>query len=146
MRTSLVVTAIAVAGLVALPATASAAKVELEGTFSGKTETPPGDPDGKGKAAITVNTKTREVCWKYTGIKNIDKPAATHIHKAKKGAAGPIVVDFMSAKTKGCVTTTKAIAKDLAANPKSYYANIHTAAFPAGAIRAQLALAPRSKT
>ena len=91
------------------------------------------DSDGKGKAEVTVDTKTRKICWEYTGIKGIDKPVATHIHKGKKGAAGPIVVDFMSAKTKGCVTSTKAIVKDVVKNPASYYANIHTAAFPGGA-------------
>src|SRR3954470_12163860 len=139
MRPHLVVLSLSAALLVALPATASASKVELKGTFSGKAENPPGDLDGKGKAEITVDTKSGKVCWEYTGIKGIDKPVATHIHKAKKGSSGPIVVDFMSAKLKGCVTATKSVAKDLAKNPAGYYANIHTAAFPGGAIRAQLA-------
>src|SRR3954470_20784352 len=140
MRPSFVVLPLAAAALVALPATASASTVKLKGTFSGKAEKPAGDPDGKGKAEITINTKTLKVCWEYTGVKGIDKPVATHIHKAKKGASGPIVVDFMSAKLKGCVTGTKAVVRDLAKSPTGYYANIHTAAFPGGAIRAQLAL------
>jgi hypothetical protein len=140
MRPTFVVLSLAAAAILALPATASAATVKLKGTFSGKAEVPAGDPDGKGKAEITVNTKTFRVCWEYTGIKNIDKPVATHIHKAKKGSSGQIVIDFKSAKLKGCVTSTKAKTRDLVKDPKSYYANIHTAAFPGGAIRAQLAL------
>jgi hypothetical protein len=148
MRRLLVPAAIALVALLAIPAVAAAAKVNLVGTFSGKAEAPtPGDPDGTGKAAITVDTKTREVCWAFTGVKNIAKPIAAHIHKAKKGSAGPIVVDFSMPKykSKGCVTTTKALAKDIAANPASYYANIHTSDFPGGAIRAQLKAAPKTK-
>ena len=143
MRPTFVVLSLSAAALVALPATASASVVNLVGTFSAKAESPPGPPGGAGKAAITVNTKTREVCWSFTKLKNIDTPVAAHIHKGKKGASGAIVVDFSTPKykSKGCVTTTKALAKDIATNPKNYYANIHTAKFPGGAIRAQLALA-----
>ena len=37
------------------------------------------------------------------------------------------------------MTVADALAQDLAANPADYYFNIHTTAFPGGAIRGQLA-------
>jgi len=143
MRPSYAVLPLAAAALIALPATASAAEVDLGGTFSAKAETPPGPPGGTGKAAITVNTKTREVCWSFTKLKSVGTPVAAHIHRGKKGVNGVIVVDFSTPKykSKGCVkAASSALAKDLARNPKNYYANIHTAAFKAGAVRAQLSL------
>ena len=141
MRPSFVVLPLAAAALVAVPTTASASEVKLGGTFSAKAEVPPLPGSGSGKAAITVDTKTREVCWTFTKIKGIGTPVAAHIHKGKKGVNGLIVVDFATPKykAKGCVTAaSKTLVKDIAKNPKNYYANIHTAAAPGGAIRAQL--------
>jgi len=82
------------------------------------------------------------VCRRFTGLKNVGTPVAAHIHKGKKGVNGVIVIDFSTPKykSKGCVkAASSALAKDLAKNPKNYYANIHTKAFPGGAVRAQLA-------
>jgi CHRD domain len=144
MRSSLVVAALALVAL-ALPATVAAKRVALEGTFSGKAEKPgPGDSDGKGTVTIQVNTKDGAICWELEGIKKIDKPLAAHIHKGKKGVAGQIVVDISKPRytMAGCTRTTALpLARDIAANPAGYYVNIHTKAFPNGAIRAQLAAA-----
>jgi hypothetical protein len=145
MRPTFVVLPLAAVALVALPATASAAEVDLVAPLTAKAESPPGPSGGAGKAAVTVNTKTRQVCWTFTKLKNIDTPVAAHIHKGKKGVNGLIVVDFATPKykSKGCVTAaSKALAKDIATNPKNYYVNIHTKKFPGGAIRGQLAVAP----
>src|SRR4051794_29419539 len=48
----------------------------------GNTETPKGDPNGKGTAKITLNTSTGRVCFKLTWS-NIGNPVAAHIHKGK---------------------------------------------------------------
>ena len=80
-----------------------------------------------------------EVPRRPAWVGKIDKPLASHIHKGAAGTAGPVVVPLGAAyKAKGC---TKAPAKVVAAieeHPSSYYVNIHTTKYPAGAIRGQL--------
>jgi len=128
---------------VAVPTVALASgtkgEVELEAYLSGKVEVPKGDPNGKGTALVKIDGS--QVCWSFTGVKNIDKAVAAHIHKAPAGKAGNVVVAFFAGtyKAKGCVRAKPAaLASAIAANPKAYYVNIHTAKYPAGAIRGQL--------
>ena len=103
-----------------------------------------GDPDGTGTAAITVNVGQQRVCWDIT-VNNIAAPTRAHIHKAPAGVAGPIVVGFFEAANvdlDGCTPTTqpvdRALLRDILQHPQNYYVNVHTADFPAGAIRGQL--------
>jgi hypothetical protein len=106
--------------------------------LTGGVEVPKGAPAGHGTAAITINGT--KVCWKFSGLTGIDKPTAAHIHKGAAGTAGPVVVPFGAAfKPTGCMATTAALAKAILAAPSSYYVNVHTAKFPGGAVRAQLA-------
>src|SRR3954470_19967169 len=105
----------------------------------GSAETPKGDPNGKGTAKFTLNTSTGKVCFKLTWSA-IGNPVAAHIHKGKKGVAGPVVVPFFggTAKHSGCVKASKSLVAKIAKSPAGYYVNVHTQAFPGGAIRAQL--------
>jgi hypothetical protein len=129
-------------GLLCLPALALAAVSAGTKTFTttllGSNEVP--KATGSGKAVITLNAGTGKVCWTYSSLKGISKVNASHIHKAPKGKAGAVVVAFFSGalKTKGCVTASKALVKAIEKNPSGYYVNIHTAKYPAGAIRGQL--------
>lgn len=109
------------------------------------TFTPPwtGDPDGVGTALITVNPGQREVCWE-TSASNITLPAtASHIHRAEALVRGPIVV-FLSPPdatggATGCTSgVDRGLLLDILRNPSEFYVNVHTADFPAGAIRGQL--------
>ena len=80
----------------------------------------------------------------------ITAPTAAHIHEGRAGVAGPVVVLFFQPGTNaaslpdtlssvaGCVDVDPALARRIAANPRDYYVNIHTADFAAGAIRGQL--------
>jgi len=123
---------------VALAASHAAKPLKFEAYLLGKSEVPKGAPSGKGTAKITI-TGTK-VCWKFTGVKGIDKVTASHIHVGTAGKSGNVVVAFFagSLKSTGCVTATAAAVKGIEKNPKGYYVNIHTLKFPAGAIRGQL--------
>ena len=107
--------------------------------LSGSVESPAGSPTGSGKARIFYDMKEGLMCWSLA-VKGMNPAIAAHIHKAPAGAAGPIVVP-LSAPTpgsKGCVGTSRALIRDIAANPAQYYVNVHTRDFPAGAVRGQL--------
>ncbi len=144
MRTGRLLAAglLAVTAMLTLPA-AHAATTNLRADMTGPQETsPPGPADAKGTAAITLDDAANTVCYQltYTGI---SKPTAAHIHAGAKGVAGPPVVTFDVQKTgdKGCVPADHTVIGQILANPAGYYVNIHTAEFPKGAMRGQLAKA-----
>jgi hypothetical protein len=103
-----------------------------------------GDPDGTGTASITVNVGQQRVCWDIS-VNNIAAPMRGHIHHAPALTNGPIVVGFFepaAVALKGCTPTTQPVDRrlltDIIQHPRDYYVNVHTADFPAGAIRGQL--------
>ncbi len=120
----------------ALALAAGPSSVKLETKLSGNAEVPKGAPAGKGTADVTITG--RRVCWDFT-LSGIDRPLVAHIHRARAGTAGPIVVPLGAAyKREGCTTAGAALARAIIANPAGYYVNVHTAKFPSGAVRGQL--------
>jgi CHRD domain len=143
MRTRVLVACLL--GLLCIPALALAAASAGTKTFTttllGNNEvTPKGAPNGSGKAVVTLNSATGKVCWTFSSVKGISKVNAAHIHKAPKGKSGAVVVPFFTGalKTKGCVKASKSLITAIEKSPSAYYVNIHTAKYPAGAIRGQL--------
>ena len=130
------------AALIAGAATAADGGRKLQTNLTGAAEIPgPGDPDGTGTAQITVNPGQKQVCFKLR-VSNIAPATAAHIHEAAPTAAGPVVVTLgapASGTSSGCVTVTRALALEILKDPGDYYVNVHNAAFPAGAVRGQLA-------
>ena len=126
-----------------LSGSASAADARLVAYMFGANERPdPGDPDGVGRAVITINDATNTICV-ATQFTNVDLPiTGYHIHLAPPTSAGPVVIPFnppASFQDYQCkVVENEALLDDIAANPQNYYINLHNAAFPGGAIRGQL--------
>jgi hypothetical protein len=127
------------AGLVFAVSSFGASNKTYTVSMNGKQENPKGDPNGKGTAKLTFEQSKGKLCFNlsWTGI---SKPVASHIHKGKKGVAGPVVIPIFAGtpKHKGCVPASKSLIGKINKNPGGYYVNIHTAQFPGGAIRAQL--------
>jgi CHRD domain len=134
-----VVAAIAVGG--AAPASADQGPKILATTLSGAEEFPgPGDPDGFGAAGLVISADRERICYVLAAFR-IGTAVAAHIHEAPAGDDGPIVVPLRT-PTRGfsaaCATVDAALGGAIADTPEQFYVNVHTAAFPAGAIRGQL--------
>ena len=135
----------------ALAGAASAARMDdagsggrpLSTTLTGDAEVPgPGDPDGSGTAALTINPGRGEICYELSA-ENITLPAAAaHIHVGPADEFGPVVVGLsppnQNGFSSGCVEVSRELALAIVQNPDNYYVNVHTSDFPDGAIRGQL--------
>ncbi|MEU9151589.1 CHRD domain-containing protein [Streptomyces sp. NPDC048417] len=129
--------------------TGSTRSVVLVASLRGANEVPVaggpavGDKDGVALEFIQVKggKVTVAVTWRGTG-----RPTDLHIHQGAEGTNGGVKIDFgkLLKKAKGhSVTgsvkvTDKALLKQLTTDPGSFYANLHTAEFPGGAVRGQL--------
>ena len=112
--------------------------------MTGAAERPgPGDPDAVGRAVITIDDETNQLCLALQFV-NVTLPTSgLHIHVAPPTDPGPIVVRFSNPTTNQlyeCVTVSdEALLDNIAANPHLYYINLHTTPlYAAGAIRGQL--------
>jgi aldose sugar dehydrogenase len=121
-----------------------AESVHLKATLTGQAEVPgPGDPDGNGAANVLLNREANQICFSIV-VSDIELPAAAaHIHTGKAGVAGPVVVPLTppdeSGVSSGCVSEVDpALIEAIIAKPASYYVNVHTTDFAAGAVRGQL--------
>jgi hypothetical protein len=111
----------------------------FSGTMNAASEVPPNMTRGSGLAEAWLNRDTNVLKYKIT-YSGLSGPAtAGHFHgPAAAGANAGVVLPFASAESpiEGQATLTPAQAADLLAG--KWYANIHTAANPAGEIRGQM--------
>lgn len=80
------------------------------------------------------------LCY-YLEVYGLDEVTAAHIHKGKDGENGPpvVVLEFEGAdRDEVCLEVEAELLADMARHEERYYVNVHTAAYPAGAIRGQL--------
>jgi CHRD domain len=107
--------------------------------LTGAAETPAGDPDGAGAAAVSFDGAL--VCWDltYTGIAT---PIGGHIHRLSSGDVVVPFSGFNAADSSGCNTIVPTLAAEIVANPGAFYVNLHNPDFPKGAIRGPLSAGP----
>lgn len=128
-----------------LAGSATIASAESGAKFSAKlrgaAEVPgPGDPDGKGSAAINIPSDKSELCYKVS-VKDIGTATMAHLHSGSATQAGPVSVTLAAPATgssSGCVAIDPDLADAIRKSPEAYYVNVHNAEFPNGAIRGQL--------
>ena len=130
----------------ALAAVSPGSGAPLVATLKGASEVPAAnDPAAGGTALIRLNPGQRTVCFDISWSKVPGTVQHAHIHKAPAGTAGPIVVPLFNgsfagtASDSGCVSADRALINAIIDNPGSYYVNIHSTVYPAGAARGQLA-------
>jgi hypothetical protein len=137
----------ATAGAYAYAATPSAKDaVYLVSSLQGRNEVPGakgrvGDPDGRAVEVLKVQGSTVSYAVRWKGI---GTPTEAHIHAGGPGVNGDVKIELFDAPRPGefargsvKVTDTKLLAS-LVADPGTFYANLHTARFPGGAVRGQL--------
>ena len=126
--------------ILALSSTVLAAETVLTATLAGDATT---DANGTGTARITLDPAAGTACWDLT-VMNIEPVTQSHIHEGAAGVSGPVVVpldvDGFTGTSTGCTpNVATATLQAIIDNPAGYYVNVHTADFPGGAIRGQLA-------
>ena len=141
LRNSLAI--LTAAGLAIVPATAMAAGVKFEAALKGANETAGGDPDGTGRFSAEIDAETGDVCYVLVADK-IAKPVAAHVHTGAAGSDGPpvLTIEVTGADGDMCLAAEPDVLKLIVAAPEGYYVNVHTADFPKGAMRGQLAKSP----
>ena len=147
LRMLLLVAAVSMVGMLAVGAPAYGQGRPFSTVLSGAAEVPgPGDPDATGSASLTLNQGQGQVCFELSWAGVDGTVVAAHVHAAPVGVAGPIVVPLFTNvalagtdSASGCVAgVSEELLKAIRHDPASYYVNIHSDLFPAGAVRGQL--------
>jgi hypothetical protein len=101
---------------------------------------PTGAPKGTGTFKYQDVVSQGLLCYSMT-YSHIDTTIASHIHKAKAGVAGNVVIPLSATSPiskSGCVKASKSLLTAIEKHPSQYYVNVHTKKYPGGAIRGQL--------
>ena len=85
-----------------------------------------------------------KICFSIV-VNKIDRPVELHIHRGVKGTNGDVVVPFIPPPNgnpgfnAGCTAgINPLLVNRIKRTPNAYYINVHTVAFPEGALRGQL--------
>jgi hypothetical protein len=137
------VAAVAALSIALAAAPALASELKYNTVLSGQSETPPNDSKGTGTVDATYDTDTKTLTWTIDYHDLSGDVMAAHFHgPAKEGEkADPVVPipDPLASPIKGSATLTDAQYDDL--NKGLWYFNLHTAKYPDGELRGQMAAA-----
>src|SRR5258706_427023 len=118
----------------------------LGAVLTASQEVPPTTTSGFGNATVTFDSTRANITVTITANNLGAAINNFHIHEGAAGVAGPVVENLIvlgGVFVNGTMTGTFPIAADVALrmvqNPGNFYVNVHTTAFPNGAIRGQLA-------
>ncbi|BFU42560.1 CHRD domain-containing protein [Krasilnikovia sp. MM14-A1004] len=121
----------------------------LKAFLSGDQEVPTpggpavGDPTGRAVSFLQPHGNARlDYSFAWVGI----RPTLGHIHEGQTGVNGPVVVPlFTTAMPSTIIAVSGTVAgldaklvRRIKKTPSGFYANLHTAEFPGGAVRGQL--------
>ena len=142
---------IGLAGLGAALALSACATVEeaiaekttetYKATLLGSNEVGGGDPDGYGRAEISVSDNFNQICYDLNDLRGLGTITAAHVHRGAAGVNGPPVFTLKKANEggwKGCSGGSEWTQDRIENNPSAFYVNVHTTEYPNGAIRGQL--------
>ncbi|HEY6815578.1 MAG TPA: CHRD domain-containing protein [Croceibacterium sp.] len=96
--------------------------------------------DAAGNITVVVDPPKGTACY-IMNVAGLDNVTAAHIHTGGPGETGGPVVTLEAPEggtSGGCAQVSAEVSAALLANPGGYYVNVHTRAFPSGAIRGQL--------
>ncbi len=114
--------------------------------LTGDAEVPgPGHPDATGTAQLTFNQSDNRICFDFDFPTSLGTEVTdAHIHRGGPQVDGPVVVDldWPTNGPAGCVDVDPNLTTAIIPIPGFFYVNAHTAEFPAGAVRGQLAGGP----
>ena len=134
MRTTLIATLILLLPL-ALGAETFSADLSAAAVVPG-----PGDDDATGFAVVDISGTDVSFSIIASGLEQI---TAAHIHSGAAGTSGDVVIDlgasFVNGTATGSVSAAAGLLSTIMDRPESFYVQVHTDGFPAGAIRGQLA-------
>jgi hypothetical protein len=102
-----------------------------------------GDLDGTARGIVQIEGSTLTFAFSWRGI---TAPTMAHIHAGGADVSGPVKVGLIMSTMPDSSTAAEGVVSvedtnlvtAIRANPASFYLNLHTAAFPAGAVRGQL--------
>ncbi|RZU50036.1 CHRD domain-containing protein [Krasilnikovia cinnamomea] len=121
----------------------------LKAFLSGDQEVPTpggpavGDPTGRAVSFIQPRGNARvDYSFAWVGV----RPTLGHIHEGKAGVNGPVVVPLFTTAMPSTIIAVSGtvvgldskILRRIKQKPSGFYANLHTAEFPGGAVRGQL--------
>lgn len=97
---------------------------------------------GSATGTFILNSTKNTFCFTNMKIQGIPNVFGAHIHLGAFGIDGSIFISFDITKFgkagQFCTKADHLLLLDIAKYPSDYYFNVHTKAFPSGAVRGQL--------
>lgn len=108
--------------------------------LSGAGEATGGAPRGVGAAVIALHGSS-VVCWRFAHLHGFVDATAARIETGAKGKPRKVMLLLSNGPRlhhQGCVRVKRAIVNAIRSDPSSYYVNVSSRQYPAGAVRSRL--------